>query len=179
MLGDADVIALVFELILAGTDTTANLIAQAVLFTTKDPGLWRSLATDAANAKAVVEETLRRRGSSKGLFRLTTADVDFEGTTVPAGSMVHLLYGSANHDEELFPGPEEFKTGRPGIKRHIAFGYGTHFCLGAPLARTETRVALQKLSARFPDLQVTPGEDLHYLPTMTTHTLAALPLTLH
>ena len=178
MLDDADVIALVFELILAGTDTTANLIAQAVLFTTQDRDHWRRLATDQPLTKAIVEETLRRRGSSKGLFRLTTRDTDINGVTIPGGSMVHLLYGSANHDDTLFPDPEDFLLDRPTIKRHVAFGLGTHFCLGAPLARAEARIALQHLSQRFPDLHIAPGADLVYLPTMTTHTLAALPIEL-
>jgi cytochrome P450 len=176
MLEDADVIALVFELILAGTDTTANLIAQAVLFATGQPALWRGLAGDPVATKAVVEETLRRRGSSKGLFRVTTRDVEVEGVTIPTGSMVHLLYGSANHDETVFSSPANFRIDRANIKRHVAFGYGTHFCLGAPLARVETRIALQQLSGRFPDLSVTAAADLIYLPTMTTHTLAELPV---
>jgi cytochrome P450 len=175
-LEDEDILAMTAELILAGTDTTANLIAHAVLYLSPDTEQWRQLAHDNKLTQAVVEETLRRRGSSKGLFRITTREVEIGGAVIPRGAIVQLLYGSANHDPALFPEPEAFTTNRPGIDRHLAFGRGTHFCLGAPLARLETRVALQTLSRRFPTLKVSP-QDLTYLPALSTHTLAALTIT--
>lgn len=92
---------------------------------------------------------------------------------IPRGAIVQLLYGSANHDPAQFPDPDTCKLDRPGIDRHVAFGRGTHFCLGAPLARLETRVALQTLSRRFPELGV-PPQHLSYIPALSTHTLAAL-----
>lgn len=172
-LEDEDILARIAELILAGTDTTANLIAHAVLYVSPDRELWSALASDDGLADSVVEETLRRRGSSKGLFRVTARDVEVAGTVIPRGATVQLLYGSANHDPRQFPDPEEFILDRPGIDRHVAFGRGTHFCLGAPLARLEARVAMRTLSRRFPDL--TPAsQDLYYVPALTTHTLAAL-----
>ena len=172
-LSDADIVAICTELILAGTDTTANQIAHTVLYATADPELWRSLAGDRERTEAVVEESLRRRGSSKGLLRITTREVEIAGATIPAGAVVQLLYGSANHDESLFPEPREFRPGRPSIDRHLAFGRGTHFCLGAPLARLELRVAIQTLSRRFPDVRV-PIQEIRYLPALTTHTIAGL-----
>ena len=172
-LDDEDVLARIAELILAGTDTTANLIAHAVFYVSPDRDQWRAMATDDALADAIVEETLRRRGSSKGLFRITTRDVEIGGTVIPRGATVQLLYGSANHDPAQFPDPEAFILDRPGIDRHVAFGRGTHFCLGAPLARLETRVALRTLSRRFPAL-ATAAQELTYVPALTTHTLAAL-----
>ena len=175
-LEDEDILAMTAELILAGTDTTANLIAHAVLYLSPDHEHWRQLAHDNELTHAVVEETLRRRGSSKGLFRITTRDVEIGGTVIPQGAIVQLLYGSANHDPAQFPDPEAFTLDRPGIARHVAFGRGTHFCLGAPLARLETRIALQTLSRRFPQLEV-PPQDLTYIPAMSTHTLATLTIT--
>jgi Cytochrome P450 len=139
------------------------------------PERWRRLAHDNDLTQAVVEETLRRRGSSKGLFRSTTRDVEIGGTVIPKGAIVQLLYGSANHDPAQFPDPEAFTLDRPGIDRQVAFGRGTHFCLGAPLARLGTQVALQTLSHRFPKLEVPPLE-LSYVPALTTHTLAALTI---
>ena len=109
---------------------------------------------------------------------MSRAETEVAGVRIPAGALVHLLYGSANHDETRFPDPRAFILRRPGIERHLAFGRGTHFCLGAPLARTESRIALQRLSSRFPDLEVAPAAELHYLPTIPTHTLAALPVRL-
>lgn len=173
-LTDEDILAVSTELILAGTDTTANLIAHALIYATEDRRLWDGVGEDAETAKAVTEETLRRRGSSKGLFRVTTRDVNVSGVTIPAASVVQLLYGSANHDESRFPDPRAFILKRPGIEQHIAFGRGTHFCLGAPLARLETQLALRTLSRRFPDLTLAPGQEIIYLPALTTHTIAAL-----
>jgi cytochrome P450 len=177
-LDDEDILALVAEMILAGTDTTANLIAQAVLFASTDRELWRRIGEHTDTAFDVVEEALRRRGSSKGLFRITTRAVEVAGVQIPKGAIVQLLYGSANHDERRFPDPRAFIPGRPGLDQHVAFGRGTHFCLGAPLARVESRIALQTLSRRFPQLRVVDESALHYLPTITTHTLASLPLDL-
>jgi cytochrome P450 len=177
-LEDEDILAMTAELILAGTDTTANLIAHAVLYLSPDHERWRRLAQDDDLTHAVVEETLRRRGSSKGLFRITTRDVEIGGAVIPRGAIVQLLYGSANHDPAQFPDPEAFTLDRPGIDRHVAFGRGTHFCLGAPLARLETRVALQTLSRRFPEIAV-PPQNLTYIPAMSTHTLAAFMVTPH
>jgi cytochrome P450 len=173
-LADEDILAISAELILAGTDTTANLIAHALIYATEDRDLWVRIGQDADTAKAVTEEALRRRGSSKGLFRVTTRDVELSGVTIPAGSVVQLLYGSANHDETRFPDPRAFILERPGIEQHIAFGRGTHFCLGAPLARLETQVALRTLSRRFPELRVAPDQEITYLPALSTHTIAAL-----
>ena len=173
-LADEDILAISTELILAGTDTTANLIAHGLIYATEDRELWVRIGEDADKAKAVTEETLRRRGSSKGLFRVTTRDVDVSGVTIPAGSVVQLLYGSANHDESRFPDPRAFILDRPGIEQHIAFGRGTHFCLGAPLARLETQIALSALSRRFPQLRVAPCQEITYLPALSTHTIAAL-----
>jgi cytochrome P450 len=172
-LADEDILAITAELIGAGTDTTANLIAHCVLYVARDGERWRELAHSEPLARAVVEETLRLRGSSKGLFRVTKREVQIGGALIPAGAMVQLLFGSANHDAAQFLDPETFILDRPGLDQHVAFGRGTHFCLGAPLARLETRVALQTLSRRFPGLGI-PLQDLTYLPALTTHTLAAL-----
>ncbi len=175
-LSDEDILAMSAELILAGTDTTANLIAHCVLYASADPEMWSAMAFDSDHTNAVIEETLRRRGSSKGLLRITTRDVTIDGVTIPRGAVVQLLYGSANHDETQFPDARAFTPGRPGIERHVAFGRGTHFCLGAPLARLEMRVAMQTLSRHFPGLSV-PPQELRYLPALTTHTLAAFEVT--
>lgn len=175
-LEDADILALIFEVVLAGTDTTANLIAHMVIYATPDRTLWTSLASDPDGRGAVIEETLRRHGSSKGLFRRTTRDVTIAGTTIPKGEIVQLLFASANHDESRYPEPRRFEIDRPEADRHLAFGRGTHFCLGAPLARLESDIALATLSRRLPRLRLDPEAELSYLPTISTHTLAALPV---
>jgi cytochrome P450 len=176
-LGDEEVLALAAELILAGTDTTANLIAHAVIFASPQARVWRQLGTNDEMTSAVIEETLRRRGSSRGMFRITTREANLSGVTIPAGATVQLLFGSANHDESRFRDPAAFRLDRAEVAQHIAFGKGTHFCLGAPLARLETCIALQALSNHFPGLRVSSTE-FDYAPTMTTHTLTGLDVAL-
>ncbi|MGH7965908.1 MAG: cytochrome P450 [Candidatus Binatia bacterium] len=99
----------------------------------------------------VLEETLRYEAPIQWVPRQAMQDVQIAGRTLPAGSMVMVLYGSANHDERKFADPERFDIMR-NLEGHLTFGFGIHFCLGAQLARLEARVALEGLLGRFPRL---------------------------
>ena len=169
-LDDDDVITLALELVIAGNDTTANLIAHMVGFLLEDRARWERVRADRSLVPVAVEETLRRRGSSKGLFRRVTRDVELAGESIAAGAIVHVLFAAANHDEARFERPREFDLDRPKAD-HLAFGRWTHFCLGAPLARLEARVALDVLLDRHPGLHAVPDQRLDYAPTLTTQTL--------
>ena len=170
-LGDDDLAMLSLELALAGNDTTANLITHTVGYLLADRRQWEELLADRELIPAAVEEGLRRRGSSRGLFRRASRDAEVGGVTIPAGDIVHVLYSAAGHDGAYFEDPERFDVHRANAKDHIAFGRWTHFCLGAPLARLETRVALEALLDRLPDLHEVPDQVPRYAPTLSTHTL--------
>jgi cytochrome P450 len=144
------------------------------MFFDEDPEQFAEVKRDPSLMTNAVEEGLRKRGTSPGLFRITTRDVEIGGTTIPKGSLVWLVYISAGHDESLFDDPTRFDVHRPNADKHMSFGRGRHMCMGAPLARLETRVGLNVLFERIPDIRVVPDQDLVYLPVMTVLTLESL-----
>ncbi|MEQ8483795.1 MAG: cytochrome P450 [Pseudomonadales bacterium] len=150
-LADDEILSVLTQLLVGGNETTTSLITNAVWRLLERPPLWRRLADDAALVPAAVEESLRFDPPVLGLFRNTTRPVTLHGVEIPAGSKVMLHYGAANRDPEAFADADTFSLDRPP-KRHLAFGLGVHFCLGAQLARLEGRIALTRLVTRFPDL---------------------------
>jgi cytochrome P450 len=173
-LTDEEVIAMVTEQVIAGNDTVANMIAHAVLYARGEEGLWDGVVADPSLIPLVVEEAVRRHTPSKGLFRRTTCPVQLGDTEIPAGELVHVLWGAANTDPEKFADPLRFDPRREALGDHVGFGRGTHFCLGAPLAKLEGQVALEELIRRLPALDVVPGQALAYAPALTNVSLLAL-----
>jgi cytochrome P450 len=119
----------------------------------------------------VIEETLRIHGTSPGLFRTTTRDVEIGRTVIPANAQVWLLYFAGGLDETKFSESERFDIHRANANRHLAFGHGRHTCLGNILARLEAKLGFEALLQRVPTIHVTPGQELDYQPTMTVLTL--------
>ena len=108
--------------------------------------------------KDAIEESLRYDPPVLGLYRTTTRSVQIHGKTIPSGAKVYINYAAANRDSSVFANPDAFDIARDR-KRHMSFGLGTHFCLGAPMARLETEVAFKQLLARIPELTLMgPGE---------------------
>ncbi len=147
-----------FVLIVAGNDTTTNLIANGSVLLARHPDQRALLAREPARIPGAVEEMLRFESPAQALPRRTTAPVTIHGQSIPSGSIVSLLWGAANHDERHFPEPERFDVSRDA-RRHLALGQGVHYCLGANLARLEGRVAFEELLARIPEYELTqePG----------------------
>jgi cytochrome P450 len=149
----SEIVGFAFLLIVAGTETTTNLIGNAVLALAHDSSQHAALRADPSLSMGAVEEVLRYDGPVQGLSRVTVDDVVLSDTKVPAGSRIQLRYGSANRDEREFPDAGTFDLRRvPG--RHVAFGHGIHHCLGAALARLEGRIVLEELVARTSDWEV-------------------------
>ena len=158
-------------LLIAGHETTVNLIGNAVLAMLRDRVHWAALAADAARAPAIVEETLRYDPPVQFVGRIAADDMTIAGLDVPTGDVMMLLLGAAQRDPSEFDRPDTFDPDRVGL-RHLGFGRGAHYCLGAPLARLEAAVALAAVTARFPDARL-DGEP-RYKPNVTLRGLSEL-----
>lgn len=157
-LSDSELISMVFLLLVAGHETTVNLIGNGVLALLRHPDQWAALRADPDLASDVVEETLRFDSPvTHGTFRFTREAMVIGDVRIPAGEIVWIGLAAANRDPRRFDGPHEFDAFR-GTRGHLAFGHGIHFCLGAQLARLEGQVALRRLVERF-ELRPAPALD--------------------
>jgi cytochrome P450 len=148
-LTEDEIVSTCVLLLVAGHETTVNLIGNAILAMLRDPSQWTALGADAARASAVIEETLRYDPPVQLLGRTASEDMTVGGLQVPAGDVMMLLLGAAHRDPGEFDRPDSFDPDR-GTFRHLGLGRGAHYCLGAPLARLEAGVALSAVTARFP-----------------------------
>jgi len=165
-------------LIIAGHDTTVNLIANGLLALLRHPDQLRLLRERRDLLPNAVEEFLRYDAPlERATARWATEDLEIAGTSVPQGSLVSIVLGSANRDECAFSGSEDFDIARESDNRHIAFGHGIHFCVGAPLARLEGAVAFATILDRFPTFELAvPYEDLRWRHSIVMRGLESLPV---
>jgi cytochrome P450 len=147
-----EVAGLPLDLMVAGHVTVTRAIGSALALVFRHPELARQLL-DPATAPQAIEEILRLESPAQGLFRRTTREVKLGEATLPAGARVMVHFGSANRDECVFASADRLDPGREELGRHVAFGKGIHFCIGAPLARVELRTALPLLLERLPGLR--------------------------
>jgi cytochrome P450 len=148
-------------LLLAGHVTTTMLLGNVLLCLEDAPGVYERVRAEPSLVEPLLEEVLRLRPPFPRVVRVTTADVEVAGTVIPADSIVWAWVVSANYDEREFAGPARFDLTRKA-GAHAAFGHGIHFCLGAPLARLEGRIALELLFERFEHLRIAPGADVPF-----------------
>jgi len=144
VLDEIDMVQFVVLLLVAGNETTTNLIGNAAAALLEHRDALDRVAREPERVPALVEEALRYDPPIQVVFRTVTADTDLAGTRIPRGAVVAALLGSANRDERAFADPDRFDVSRD-TRGHLAFGFGPHFCLGAALARLEARVALEAL----------------------------------
>ena len=180
-----DAVRLATILFIAGIGATAGLLATALKVLGEDAALQQSLREDSTVIPNFVEETLRFDSELKGTFRLSRITKTVGDVEIPAGSTVMLLIGAANRDPLKFENPSEFRIDRPNVRQHLAFGRGPHLCLGAPLARVEARIGVERMLARFAAIEI--SESAHgpvgdrtykYVPAFLTRSLRRLHLDL-
>jgi cytochrome P450 len=175
-LTESELLGFCVLLLVAGNETTTNLIGNTVQILSEQPALRAHLVADPTLWPSAIEESLRFRSPVQCIFRATVADTQLGGQDLPAGSFLRVWIGSANRDEAIFPAAATFMPERTP-NRHLAFGVGIHFCLGAPLARLEAQIALTALYRRFPELRAIPGRRIDYLPNLVVHGPTTLPVT--
>jgi cytochrome P450 len=166
-----EIVATCNLLLIAGHETTVNLIANAILAMQRHPRHWTALAEDPQRASAIIEETLRYDPPVQLVGRVASDDMTIGDVAVAKGDTMMLLFAAAQRDPNVFDRPDVFDPDRD-VQRHLAFGHGVHFCLGAPLARLEARIALSAVTARFPDARLV-GDPV-YKPNVTLRGLTTL-----
>jgi cytochrome P450 len=174
-LSEDELIATCILLLIAGHETTVNLIGNGTLALLRHPGELRRLRETPGLITSAVEELLRYDGPVQRTARITSTAVTIGGRTIPKGEMVMPFIGAADRDPTQFPDPDRLDLGRAD-NRHIAFGWGIHFCLGAPLARVEGQIAIDTLVRRLPRLALVNDEPEHRQ-SLTLRGLKALPVT--
>ncbi|MFI9511191.1 cytochrome P450 [Nocardia sp. NPDC052566] len=178
-LSDDELLSMVFLIMIAGHETTVNLIGNTVLTLLSDPPRYHALRADPAAVAPLLEEMLRYESPvNVATLRYTTAPVMVYGTEIPAHELVLVALGSANHDDRHFTGAARFDPVR-NAAGHVAFGHGIHFCLGAGLARMEGRIAIDRLIRRFPELRLAvDSDDIRWRESILIRGLCELPVDL-
>lgn len=173
----AEVVSILLQILTAGNESTTSLIGSALRLLLEHPQVEQRIRADGTLLEPFIEEALRLESPFHGHFRLVRRDTEVAGQRLPQGSRVMLLWGAANRDGDEFPNPDAIDLARPNGRSHLGFGFGIHHCIGAALARLETRVTLETLLARTNALRRGSGEIAH-VPSMLVRCLAALPLAL-
>jgi cytochrome P450 len=153
-LSSGELVSTALLLLVAGFETTVNLIGNGTVALLRDPDSWDRLRRDPALVPAAVEEMLRYDSPVQLTSRIATEDAEAGGRVIAAGQPVLVSIGGANRDPEVFEQPGEFRIGRPDPGRHLSFSRGLHHCLGAALARLEGRIAIEELTRRHPALEL-------------------------
>ena len=178
-LNEDELLSMIFLLLVAGHETTVNLIANGTLALLRYPEQMEKLRRDPSLVESAVEELLRFEGPVEtATERYALEDVLISGATIPRGGLVYVVLASANRDERQFDNPDTLDITRQN-NRHLAFGQGIHYCLGAPLARLEAQIAINALLRRFPFLQLAkPATDIRWKKGLVLRGLESLPVKL-
>ena len=157
-----EIVNIVYGLVLAGHETTTSMASNAVLTLMQHRDLWEKLVKSPERIADAVEELLRFNSSVITWRRRTTKPVVIAGVDIPEGADLLLALCSGNRDSAHFPAPDKLDVDRPNLRSHLSFGYGIHFCLGAPLARLELRIILEELTRRLPALRLQSEQSWSY-----------------
>lgn len=175
-LSTEEMLSLAYVTLVAGNETTANMLASMMLLLLRNPEQLARLRADRSLIPAAVEEALRLEAPVQGSVRVTRADTQVNGCPVPAGSRVLIVAGAANRDAGVYPQPDRFDVDRADTRSHLTFGKGIHFCLGAALSRLEGAVALEVLLDRLESVEIREPFEPSYVANAVLRGLRALPL---
>jgi cytochrome P450 len=170
---EEEVIANVIVTMVGGQETTTNLIGNGLLTLLRRPEALEQLRADPELMPSAVEELLRYESPSQHTARLAPAGAELGGKEIPEGNAVIAVMGAGNRDPDRFPEPDRLALDRDD-NRHLAFGWASHFCFGAPLARMEGQIAFATLLDRFPNLSLVPGAEIQWRPNLGLRGLTAL-----
>jgi hypothetical protein len=173
-LNEQDLYATCILLLVAGNETTTNLIGNGLLALLRHPEELERLRDHPSLIASAVEELLRYDSPVQATSRVAMTELEIDGTAIAKGEMVVTLLGAANRDPEQFPDPDRLDVTRRD-NRHVAFGHGAHFCLGAPLARVEGQIAIDTVLGRLPELRLATDAP-EWRPTIILRGLQSLPV---
>jgi cytochrome P450 len=172
-----EIIALAYVVLVAGNETTVNLLSSAMLLLLQNPEQLQRVRDDRSLIPAVIEETLRLQAPIQGIPRVVTQDTEIHGVHISAGTQVIAMIAAGHRDPSVFDAPDEFRLDRPPGKSHIAFGQGIHFCLGAALSRMEGSIALSAILDGFSTIQIAePAFEPQYNDNAILRSLQELPI---
>lgn len=167
------------QFLVAGNETTTATLAEGIRQLCLNPEQEAAVRADRSLIPNLVEETLRLASPTSNMWRVAKQDCELGGVSIPAGSMVLLKYFSSNHDDSMFTEPMEFDVTRDNAKRHIAFGFGTHVCIGQHLSRLEMTIAWEQLFEKTTSMRLGAApESLEYMPNILLRGLESLPVIL-
>ncbi|MGI9328100.1 MAG: cytochrome P450 [Pseudomonadales bacterium] len=177
LLTDHEIASIVDNMYVGGNETTTFTLASGLWLMLREPSVYQRLLADPTKIPNFTEEVLRFESPTQGLYRTAVVDTEIRGVPIPKGSTVHVRYGAANRDSEVFACPDEFDLDRENASKHLAFSQGGHHCPGGPLSRLEQVIAYQRLLARLPNLRLTPNKnDFKHVPGFVLRALKSLYL---
>ncbi len=175
LVSDREAASFVMQLLIAGSDSTASLIGSSIAMLSQSEPLAARLRDDHSLVPTFIEEVARLETPFQGHFRVVTRDVELAGTTLTRGQRLMVLWAAANRDEGAFSEPDVVRFDRPSSTPHLGFGHGIHLCIGAALARTQTRILIDALLAKTVALSAATST-MRHRPSVFTRTLASLPV---
>ncbi len=173
-LSDNELVADIAVVFFAGHETTINTIANSFLSLFNQRDQWEAVVSGSVDAESLTDELLRHDTSVMGLYRRVTVDTMIGDVAIPKDAIVWVSYGAANRDPAVFDEPDKLQCPRPNARQNMAFGYGSHYCIGPLLARLQLREAVTRAAKRFPEMRLVPGA---IVPEIPHHGLRA-PITL-
>ena len=166
-LGYREVESIIYGHSFAGHEIVSNFMSNSLLSLLPNRENWAAICNDASLIPNALEEVLRYDSPQTSWRRITNVDTSIAGVDIPAGTQVFLSLGAANHEPALFDAPDKFDIKRKNARKHISFGHGIHFCLGARLARLEGQIAIESLAERLPGLRLADNQSLEYSANIT------------